>query len=307
MIEDRPTPFQEVTDVNTGVWYWFNKLLSICLDIFDYEGLPENLPKKELETNLLLQWDGHAIVFYTVEYGLVTCWSDLYEPDIYYQPTKAVYAQPVLGSGERTIGKDCEIIYNNALGNHVFTWNTDGGLRSFISRYAVLLADIDCTIDTYIINTRAASFPVAKNDKVKQSLMTFFKNLRKGKRSVISDDTIIESFKNIDILGRSVNDRINDLLIAKDKILESFFRDLGVRFYNPKKAQVSVEEVESNTQLLVVNTSEMLSSRQEGIDRVNRHYGTNIKVKLNDKFDITNYSNMFGGGVNAGSNAEYNL
>ena len=81
---------------------------------------------------------------------------------------------------------------------------------------------------------------------------------------------------------------------------------MGVRFYNPKKAQVSVEEVESNTQLLVVNTSEMLECRQEGIERVNKMFDTNISVKLNDKFNIENYSNMLGGVQNAGDSISDN-
>lgn len=306
MIEDKFNPLCDITNVNSGVWYWFNKLLSVCLDIFDYDGLPENLPKKELETCLLLQRDGHALVYWTLEYGLVTVWSNLFEQDLYYRPTKATFGNPVLKTRTLTIGKDCEVIWNNRLGSNIFTWTTDGGLRSFIGRYARMLADIDSTISIYTINQRATSYPIAKNDKVKTSLETFFKKLKQGKTAIIADDTIIESFKNVDITGRSNADKLNDLLIAKDKILESFFRDLGVRFYNPKKAQVSVEEVESNTQLLVVNTSEMLECREEGVERVNKLFGTNISVKLNEKFDITNYSDMLGGGVNVG-NAEYNL
>ena len=34
----------DVSDVMTGFRYWFYKLLNICLDIFDYDGLPSSLP-----------------------------------------------------------------------------------------------------------------------------------------------------------------------------------------------------------------------------------------------------------------------
>lgn len=293
-LKDKLDFVYDTTDVESGAFYWFNKLLSVCLDIFDYDNLPPSLPKKELETNLLLQRDGHASVFWTPKYGVVTAWSDLFDENQYYQPTKCIYAQPKLGSDTLTIGVNCEVIYNNRLGYKVHTYNTDGGLRTFIGRYARMLADIDSTISIYTINSRITEFPVAKNDKVKKSLEQFFAKLRSGKNSIISDELILESFKTID---RSVNagrDTINDLLIAKDKILENFFRDLGVRFYNPKKAQVSVEEVESNTQLLVINTAEMLECRQEGIERVNKTFGTNIKVSLNEKFDITKYTSQGG-------------
>lgn len=289
----------EVSDVQSGVVFWFNKLLSVCLDIFDYKNLPPNLPKKELETNLLLQRDGHALIFWTPEYGVITCWSELYDLDLYYQPTKAVYSQPVLGSGHKTIGEDAVVIYNNRLGSQCYTMMCDGGLRTFIGRYARMLADIDATISIYTVNQRITEFPVAKNDKVKKSLGEFFRQLREGKNAIISDDCIIESFKSVERQKNVNGDKINDLLIAKDKILESFFRDLGVRFYNPKKAQVTEQEIESNTQLLVVNTSEMLECREEGIERVNKRWGTNIKVTLNEKFDINNY---VGGGFNGYTN-----
>lgn len=287
------------TKVQSGVYYWFNKLLSVCLDIFKYDGLPPYLPQKELETNLLLQRDGHALVFWTPKYGVITCWSDLYDMDLYYQPTKATYSQPVLGSGYKTIGKDCCVIYNNKLQHQVYTYQTDGGLRTFIGRYARALSDIDSTISIYTINKRVTDFPIAKNDKVKNSLLEFFKQLRLGKNAIISDECIIEGFKTIERAGDKSGDKLNDLLIAKDKILEGFFRDLGVRFYNPKKAQVTEDEVESNTQLLVVNTSEMLESRQEGIAEVNKMFGTKISVKLNEKFDVRNYNFS---GVNSNEN-----
>lgn len=289
----------EVSDVAGGVNFWFNKLLSICLDIFDYENLPPNLPKKEIETNLLLQRDGHALIFWALEYGVVTCWSELFDYDIYYQPTMATYAQPKLGSGQKRLGKDAVVIYNNRLGSQCYTMVCDGGLRTFIGRYARMLADIDATISIYTVNQRVTDFPIAKNDKVKRSLTEFFRQLREGKNAIISDDCIIESFKSVERGNHTNGDKLNDLLIAKDKILESFFRDLGVRFYNPKKAQVTETEVESNTQLLVVNTSEMLECRQEGIEKVNGMFGTNIKVKLNEKFDINNYT---GGALNGNTN-----
>ena len=287
------------TRVIDGVNFWFNKLLAVCLDIFDYKNLPEYLPQKEIETNLLLQRDGHALIFWTPKYGVVTCWSELYDIDLYYQPTKATYAQPVLGSGNKTIGTDCEVIYNNKLGHQVYTYTTDGGLRTFIGRYARLLADMDATISIYTINRRVTDFPIAKNDKVKNSLERFFKQLRSGKNAIISDECIIEGFKTIERGGDKNGDKLGDLLLAKEKILEGFFRDLGVRFYNPKKAQVTEDEVESNTQLLVINTSEMLESRREGLERVNKMFGTKITVDLNEKFDVRTFNLM---GVSANDN-----
>lgn len=278
------------TKVAEGFVYWFNKLFDVCINMFNYENLPPSLPAREIETCLMLQSDGHATVFYSPRFGVVCAWSELYGYDLYYKPTHVTYAQPVLGSGTLEIGRDCEVIYNNSLESGYYTYNADSGLRSFLSRYARALADIDSTIAIYTINKRASDYPIAKNEKTRQSLISFYKKLKEGTTDIITDDFIMEAFKTIDRGQVATSDKLNDLLLAKDKILEQFFRDLGIRFYNPKKAQVNNEEIEATTQLLVINTDDMLKARQEGIERVNKHFGLNIKVNLNDKFDINNYS-----------------
>ena len=56
--------------------------------------------------------------------------------------------------------------------------------------------------------------------------------------------------------------------------------------YNPKKAQVNEEELNTNNQLLIINTSEMIKEQNKGFDRVNKHWGTNIRAKLSEDFEI---------------------
>ena len=85
------------------------------------------------------------------------------------------------------------------------------------------------------------------------------------------------------------------------------YRDLGVRMYQPKKAQVTESELESNDQLLLISLDDMLKSRKEGIEKVNEMFKLNIKVELNDKFDIikvTNNNNNNQGGFNNENNNE---
>lgn len=277
------------TIVADGFYFWFNKLLDVCMNMFVYEGLPDTLPAREIETCLLLQNDGHATIYYTPQHGLVCVWSELYGYDLYYKPNMVTFANPVLGSGNLRVGEDCEVIYNNSLEHGYYTYTADSGLNSFLSRYARALADIDSTIAIYTINRRASEFPVAKNEKTKQSIKAFFEKLKEGNTDIIVDDFIFEAFKAVERNQNYAGDKLNDLLVAKDKILEQFFRDLGIRFYNPKRAQVNAEEINATTQLLVINTDDMLKARQEGVERVNQHYGTSITVRLNDKFDINNY------------------
>lgn len=56
--------------------------------------------------------------------------------------------------------------------------------------------------------------------------------------------------------------------------------------YQPKKAQVTDDEVDSNDQILLISTDDMLKERKEGLERVNDMFGTDIQVRLNPKFDV---------------------
>lgn len=275
----------KVNDVTIGFRYWFWKLFNVLQEMFVYQGLPDALPAREIEINLLLT--GHCIIF-EHDFDVITANTNIFGYDRYYRPIKATYANPVIGSDTLTIGDDCEIIYNNSLMDNVSYIPCDASLNTFIARYARQLADIEATINIDMVNNRIISFPVASNDGVMQSLKSFFKKWRNGESSIITDDNIIQEFRNVDIAAKQTKNGINDWLIARDKILEQFFREIGVKMYQPKKAQVSEDEVTANNQLLLISHDDMLKCRQDGIKRINDHYGLNITVSLNDKFNVTN-------------------
>lgn len=275
----------KVNDVSTGFNYWFFKLLNVIQNMFEYDGLPESLPAREIELNLLLT--GHAAVVPTKDGGLFTPITSISGTSKYYQPTWAVFANPVIINTKKwVIDKDCIVIYNNSLQDSIWYIKSDSGLYTFIARYARQLADVESSINIYLVNTRATSMPVTDDNTVLQSIELFFKKLAAGERAVITDNNIIEKFRSVDINPHPLKDGINDLLIARDKILEQFYRDIGIRMYQPKKAQVTESELESNDQLLLINTDDMLNARKEGVERLNNMFGLDVSVRLNEKFDI---------------------
>lgn len=283
MKEQKIERIYSVEDVVNGFYFWFWKLFNFCLTIFEYENLPETLPAREIESNLILT--GHDVIFPNGA-DVITCNCNIYGFDLYYNPQYATFANPRLQSKTLEIGKTCEIIYNNSLKDNVLYVESDGALLSFIRRYARMLADIESTLDTYMINSRLTSFPCGSNDSIVNNLKMFFRKIRAGKQAIISDDSIIQQFRNVDINRSNIHDGVNDWLIARDKILEMFFRDIGVKFYNPKKAQVSEDELQINNQLLVISLDDMLKARKEGVERVNKLFGLNIKVDISESFKI---------------------
>ena len=275
----------DVSNVENGYWFWFWKLYNIVIDIFSYENLPERITKEDIEKSLILL--GHATVFDRKGH-LYSVFSRIYDFDYHYQPTKMVYANPRLVDAHiYTIGEDCEVIYNTSMKHRVWNLKVDSGLYTFIARYARQLADIEATLNIYTVNSRITSYPTADGDKMASSIKAFFDKIKLGQNAVIADDAIINRFRNVDINRSSIRDGVNDWLIARDKIFEQFLRDIGVRMNNPKKAQVNEEEIEANDQLLLISLDDLLLARQEGVDRVNNLFVTDIKVKINERFDIS--------------------
>ena len=277
-----------VDRVKVGYDFWYWKILNILIDIFEYDNLPSGITSRDIELNLMLT--GHA-VFIPEDGTLFTPITSLSGFDKYYQPTLAVWANPVVqNSRVWELHEECEIVYNSRLHDYVWYIKADNSMCSFIGKYARLLADIESTIDIYTVNSRLSCVPATDDQNVAKSIRLFFKKLAMGERAIITDSNIIQQFRNIDINRANINDSINDWLIARDKVLEMMFRDLGIKMYNPKKAQVNEMEVESNDQLLLVSLDDMKKAREEGIEGVNDMFGYDIKVKLNPRFNVDNFS-----------------
>lgn len=281
----------DVADVITGMDYWFWKITNLLLQMFKWEGLPKSVPQREIELNLLLT--GHAVILRDPTGELFCPATSIFGQDKYYQPTKAIFANPVINSErEYNIGKDCAIIYNSSLKDSIWFVRSDNGMISFIKRYARKLADVESTINIYTVNQRLTAVPVTEDQNVAQSIKAFFKKLIQGKREIITDNNLIESFRNVDIISKTtLKDGINDWLIARDKILEQMFRELGVRMYQPKKAQVTESELESNDQVLLIALDDFLESRNEGAEMVNSLFGQEWNCKINPLFNIIEVQN----------------
>lgn len=287
-IRDAVKALYEVASVPAGFDFWYYKLLNYCLGIYKYSGLPESLPGRELLMNLIIT--GHAVIFED-KGKLVTTRTTIYDFDKYYRPTKATFGNVKIFSRTLTFGVDSEVVYLTRIqGNVLHDQCVDSGLNTFIKRYARMLADIESTINIYTVNTRATSYPVGASDQVRQSLENFYNKIAMGEKAVITDDLIIEAFRNVDIIGQRSGEGLNDLIIARDKILATFFREIGIKFaQEQKKAQLTEEEVTADEQLLLLNVNDMLEVQREGLQRVNDHFGTNITVSLNPIYNRREY------------------
>ena len=268
-----------VNQVSKGFYYWCDKLLEKCIMIFKWENLPNELPQHELEIQLLLH--GYCGVMNIKEWGLfasnggltgVTPYADMFET--------FVWANPILRGGNEKIYNNgvsdatCVLVKNNALKNP---------LIDLIARYARQLADLDSSINIYTVNTRSITTDTAPDNRVAESVKLVRNKQKLGYYDVIVDKGIIQNvnaIKGIDGASR----HMEELLLARETTLRSFFREIGVKMANNKRERVITDEVESENQLLLLNLSDMLKSRKQGALEINELFGTSISVEISDEF-----------------------
>ena len=166
-LKDEMLHLYDVASVPEGFNYWWFKLLNYCLGIFEYDGLPKSLPAREIELNLIIT--GHAVIFDDPD--LVCVHTELFGYDEYYAPNKAVFGNVKLKSKELVFGENSEIIYNNLIrGNVLERQFVDGGLLTYIKRYARMLADVESTINVRMVNIRQTAYAIATTQQMAEQI-----------------------------------------------------------------------------------------------------------------------------------------
>lgn len=289
-IKEKLDGMYDTSDVATNYRYWFTRLLNFTLELFKWDGLPDSISGREIE--IQLQLSGHCVL-YMNKGEIKTSNTNIYDFDDYYNPIKYNYAQPRQGSksNQPIKSRTSCIVYNNILNDNIWNVPVDGSLYSFLGHYARQLADISSTINIYIVNMRISDYPVAKNDKTQKSLEKFFDMFKLGKHAIITqNDEIFDAFKNVERGRTRTPDTLISLLDSQDRILEKFFRDIGVKFRQAKRAQMNEEEIESDEQLLLINPNNMLEERRKGVKAINETFGLDVSVDINENFKRDNFS-----------------
>ena len=247
-------------------------MLTRTLTIFEYENLPDTIPKKDFELitqivgyTTISEVDGKLYAFYGGLGGI---------PNEYYLPTLSVVANPYLKlSKVYEIGKNCEVILNDSM--YV-------GLTPMFDKYANLIADVDISIRFATINTRIPMLAVAEDDNVAKSVNELFEKVEKGEnlKSIIAPNSLSEdTFKTREYFKQNTN--IKDLIELRQYLLGCWYNDLGIQSnFNMKRESLNENEIGMNLDALVPLIDNMLEERQKGWERVNEHYGTNVSVKL---------------------------
>lgn len=251
-------------------------MLNRTQSMFKWSGLPESIPQRILE--LYLQINGN-VCFYQYEGTLYVFRGALGGvPDVYYMPTIYTIANPALDiSKNLKIDEDCIVIPNDSM---YF------GLMPLFNRYASLMAENELSISIATINSRIIDLISAPDDRTKQSAEKFLKDVRDGKLGVISSNEFFEGLKSQPYGTTGNTNAITNLIELEQYLKASWYNELGLNSnYNMKRESLNSEESQLNHDSLLPLVDDMLKQRQEGAERVNNMFGTEITVDYNSAWE----------------------
>lgn len=261
---------QQVRDKDTAVTEFMANTLAKTQSMFEYEGLPDSIPKKELER--LLQTKGN--VFVTSVDGVLYALSGSKggEPDVYGRATLYNVANPALKLNKTyDIQKDGVLIENDSNGE---------SLLPLIGRYAVLHTDGLISLNTASILTRITMLISASDDKTKQSADEFLLKIQDGEFSIIGENAFFKGV-NMQTAPTTNSVYITQLIELIQYYKASMYNELGLNAnYNMKRERLNLGEVSMNVDVLLPYVDNMLKERQNAVTKINAMFETEISVKL---------------------------
>lgn len=283
---------QTVCDVESNYRYYVGLLLNRVVNMFDWENLPETVDRQYLSSLLFLT--GKATFFKSD--------GELYAADCtvggelneYYYPKYAILANPVLGSKNLLIGTDCTLVYTSTadkLNTNVRVG--DNGYSAIcptyglITKTAELLADCMSSINIVQKNARASFVITAPTDNVRVQMDMLLKRMYDGEPyTTVTDSAFADNRVTVSPLTTTVgNTTLRELRETQQYYLSQFYHAIGVDSNsNFKRERLTTAELDSESEPLQINIIDMITSVKEGIERVNKLFGTKIAVELNPQW-----------------------
>lgn len=265
---------EDVSAVYSGYRYWQQILRGKISRLFEWSGLPAEIPVPELEHILLRE--GKAGIVKTDLYGYVAVPVNLFGVGLYpFYPPYANWSTPLV-QGSGVVNKDIVIIRNDSFCR---------GVTDTINRYARMLADTESTLINSLSNVRRPTQAAAPDEEVARSYQAADLAVRLGYTSAVIDDNIIDSIKMLPAINSIPADLLGSIVDVRVELIRQFFSEFGVAGAPSKAAPMTQSEISADSQICIVSTEDMLQSRKDAIPMIEGVYPLDdISVKINEAF-----------------------
>lgn len=252
--------------------FWYENLFERIMRLFVWSGT-DPIPQKEIEMRLLISGTCGVFNFKDPKTGiteLTAMFGNYYGVSKYMDELPYYMMRCPVWSGSTTVGENSIVISNNSLRNSALP---------LVEHYSILLAHADVTLQRVMIEARnAGGIPAATSEKQKESITAYQKKIFNGEDGVVTDFGML----GLEYVGadRHTNQSITDIMDVRQRLLKNFYADIGVRASFEKRSNATVNEVEADTSMLLLNISDMLNARKQGAEAVNNLFGTSWSVEL---------------------------
>lgn len=285
-----PHPEKDITLIS-----YVQELSNKVTSMFEFTGLPESVNENFFKLNLILT--GQCALYKTdkwqnttgIENWVNDSWVAVHgqrsgEPNVYYIPKGYVIANPAIKSEtipDYKTNPNITIFYLTPFDECT---TLGSGLYGLIMRTAHKLADIDVSIKTAVINSRVVALWEVDNDAQQSRVNETLRKMRQGE-DVFAIKTGYESEIKINpyLQGANLPETIRELVELRQYILANFYHALGINSnYNLKRAQISNKEIETNDDVLIVNTAEIIKQLTECCKEFTAKTGIELSVDYSE-------------------------
>lgn len=263
---------------NLSYQHYRRILYQLIYSRFEFVNIPKNWDIDYIR-DVLFQ-EGIMSICQT-ELGVLALRGGYYGVNVYEKPTHMTIANPVLGTLTKMIGVDCEPLYFEFINNGYMSF------EPIVKRYALLLAQIDCSLNVSLMNSRVAHMFVGSSKNDLKSIQKAYDKVSNGEPSIF----MLKSDNGFDIESKPYFNNVknsyigNDILITKQTILNEFCTEIGIENANTQKRERLVtDEVNSNNELTYARVNMYIDSINACFERAREIFPEigNVHVKLRE-------------------------
>lgn len=263
---------------DSGLCRYFTKyLLQKAMSVFEWN-LPETW-NKDYFLYVLYCW-GYVAVVNTDKFGVIPQGCGLKGYDVFYAPTHAVIANPLLsGILEPRIGTQCELLKLQP---------DFSGILDLVGHYAEQMALASQSVSVNLLNSKLSYVFTAKTKALAESLKKMYDQIASGEPAVVIDSRLKnaadgeETWKAFEqnVGGNYI---VTNLLADLRKIEAMFDTEIGIPNANTdKRERLIQDEVNANNIETYSKCAMWLENLQEACQKVNRMFGLSISVDWRD-------------------------
>ena len=257
-----------------------NYMLAKTLSMFEYQGLPETIPQRELER--LLQKNGYAFITKAPDGKLYAFSGSLggTERDPYGQPTQITIANVALNFNKTLdLNKDGVLLRNDDLRI---------GVMPVFEKCNTLLVENDVNMVMWGFNSRIQKLITAPDDKSKESADLYMKKIIDGDLSIIGDNAMFDGVK-MQAPAASSGAGVQQMIEYQQYIKSEMFNEVGLSSnFNMKRERLISSEIDQAEDSLFPLVYNMMENRITAVNLINEMFGTDIKVGFGSVWALKN-------------------